>query len=268
MENEKKTNFKEIVRWLIVIAFLIFIIYSWVLNKNANQFLESGFLKQKSYKIISQNINESGNGYEIKGQIPLSDNVPAFNNYLIYLIQARIDSFKKDFAKVDKSVFPSTMQNITSTLWIDFSLITASPRMISLLLNSEEYILGMVHPMHSFYSVNYDLLKSKDIFLDDLFNVSSQDYLNILANYSKEDILRQIKSGNYESSLEYINQSGGLLPDLVNFKVFNITPSGLLITFSEYQVGPYVAGITNVNIPWIKIKEITNLSYVRSLVSF
>jgi hypothetical protein len=268
MKEIKKISIKEVVGWLVLGVFVIFVVYSFLNKSNINSNFQNNSLKSSISQINFQPIYEIGEGYEIKGRMPFSNSNSNFNDYLNYLIQARKDSFKKDLQMIDKSALPLEMQNITSTLLIDYSLLTTSSRMVSLLLNSEEYILGMAHPAHSLYSVNYDLLKSKDVSFDDLFNVPESDYLNVLANYSKEDIQKQIQNGTYSSSLDYINESGGLLPELVNFHVFNITPSGLLITFSEYQVGPYASGITNVNIPWDKLKTIVNLSYLHSLIGF
>jgi hypothetical protein len=49
---------------------------------------------------------------------------------------------------------------------------------------------------------------------------------------------------------------GGAGPDLANYKTWNITPSGLVVTFDPYQVAAYAAGPQEVLIPYDALSAI------------
>ena len=112
---------------------------------------------------------------------------------------------------------------------------------VSLLFLISEYS-GGAHPFDQHYAINYDLATGEQITLDDLFR-PDKDYLSTIADYaSKELHLRQ------DLPTDQINS--GTAPSVENYKIWNITPQGLLITFEEYQVGPYSAGPQMVLIPF------------------
>ncbi len=210
--------------------------------------------------ISEQPLDEAGPGYSIIGSYPVlqgGKESGAFNGYISSMVQSRIDDFKQSFGERDISRLPLEMQEVTSTLIINYSIEATSTDFMSVLLSSESYLVGMAHPSHAMDSVNFDLTTGKDLALGDFFAPGS-DYLKIIADYAKSDILNQIKDGTYFSTEDYLDQSGGLLPDESNFQVFNVTPDALVVHFQEYQVGPYVSGPATTTIPWSIFKGVLN----------
>jgi hypothetical protein len=43
-----------------------------------------------------------------------------------------------------------------------------------------------------------------------------------------------------------------------NYRNWNITPDGLMITFDEYQVAPYAAGPQTVTVPYSELRGLIN----------
>jgi hypothetical protein len=78
------------------------------------------------------------------------------------------------------------------------------------------------------------------------------------------DIQKQ-KRGNGIEPDDWLNEGAG--PKAENFRVFNITKEGLLITFITYQVGSYAEGPSEVMIKYSEIKDlIPPKSYLESFL--
>ncbi len=233
-----------------MLAIFLIAYYGFINKKPVNH--ENGYVLNQTA------INESGEGYSITGSFPEmsgGNNLSAFNDYISYVINAKEDDFRQGLKDMNTSLLPPEMRNVTSTLIVNYSVVATSTDFVSLLFNSESYFVGMAHPSHAMDSVNFNLTSGKNISLGDIF-IQNSNYLNLIADYSKNDILNQIKNGSYSSSQEYLDQSGGFLPDETNFQVFNITPQALIIHFQEYQAGPYVSGPAEVSIPWSILKDV------------
>jgi hypothetical protein len=87
--------------------------------------------------------------------------------------------------------------------------------------------------------------------LDDLFALRSK-YPQLLSQLSREALLR-----DGERSKEWVNK--GTEPDAENFRSFNVTLSGLLLTFDEYQVDCYAVGPQVVEIPYLRLEPLLNV---------
>jgi uncharacterized protein DUF3298/HNH endonuclease len=89
------------------------------------------------------------------------------------------------------------------------------------------------------------------IYLEDLF-VPGSKYPELLSRLSREVLLR-----DGQRSQEWVNR--GTEADANNFKSFNVTDSGLLLTFDEYQVDCYAVGPQVVEIPYIQLEPLLNV---------
>jgi hypothetical protein len=172
-----------------------------------------------------------------------------FNSLMKTRMQAEEDSVKKWMKEWKQEMKPTD----TSYYEIDDSVFYKDANAVSVLFYVESYFSGAAHPNNWSYSANYDLAVNKEIFLSDLF---TGDYVKKLSEYCMKDITRQ-KRENYAPELnepdEMIKDGAG--PKEENFKVFNATTSGLLITFPTLQVGAYVEGPTDVLIPYNELIE-------------
>lgn len=120
---------------------------------------------------------------------------------------------------------------------------------LSVLFQISEYS-GGAHPGDFHNSINYNLASRKVIDLSDIF-IRGSDYLTTVANLSIANLRQN----------PYLNDQDierGAAPELENYRLWTITPDGLLIIFEEYQVGPYAAGPQTIVIPFEALKDQLN----------
>jgi hypothetical protein len=134
-----------------------------------------------------------------------------------------------------------------SSLWITHTVTAATDDLVSVLFYVDGYVMGAAHPFHYAQTLNYDLGEARVLTLADLFEPSA-DYLDVLSEYSLNDLQRQ-------GVLEW---EDGALPAAENFQRWNITPDGLLISFDEYSVAPYAAGPQAVLIPYSALEDLVD----------
>ena len=198
--------------------------------------------------VSTTNFNDSGTSpdYKITAQIPtIKDSDPravAFNSEMNNFVQHLADDFKKNMA----SMGPPPIQ-ATSSLDVQYQVVSPSGNILSIKYQTEGYIAGMAHPYHLIYSFNYDLEQGKDIALSDLF-LPGADYLGALSKYCAAQLSTR--------DINFQDFSQGADPTAENYKNWNITSEGLMITFDEYQVAAYVAGPQVVTVPYSELKSL------------
>lgn len=187
--------------------------------------------------------------YEIKGQTPQlqgSDDprVMAFNADLKQITQNEVNIFKKNMQ--DVIVIPEVPN---SSFDFHYELISpAGNQIVSLKLTFEGFTSGQAHPYHYTITVNYDLEQAKDLTLDQLFTPGA-DYLQLISDYCKTQLAaRDI------GFQDVFTQGADPHPD--NYKNWNISADGLVITFDEYQVAPYAAGPQTVVVPYSVLNQV------------
>lgn len=141
----------------------------------------------------------------------------------------------------------------------DFSIIQSNSSYISFILSYGAFT-GGAHGYEVKKSYNYDLKNNRPITLADIYG-DDEDYLDKLSQASRQmlkeahaTISDEDRANSdpeaIEDYLENINSSidSGTEPTEENFKTFTFTPSGIKIYFAQYQVGPYVMGMPEVEI--------------------
>lgn len=136
-------------------------------------------------------------------------------------------------------------KDLSSAIDINFSQTNETNGILSVLFKVYFYAAGAAHPGHYSSAINYDLRQGKVIALADLFKPGTA-YLDFLSTTCITDL----------KSRDVLAWEDGALPKEENYKIWNITPDGLLITFDEYQVTPYAMGPQTVMIPYAKIKDL------------
>jgi hypothetical protein len=136
---------------------------------------------------------------------------------------------------------PGNFQAIQPTVLGTESIFDGGHPVVSILFESMAYY-GGAHPTEHHTSINYDLETGKSLKFADLFQ-PGVDYLAAIANFAKVELRQRL--GLYPQKIEE-----GAAPMIDNYTIWNVTPDGLLITFEEYQVGPYAAGTQSVMIPY------------------
>ena len=186
--------------------------------------------------------------YKITTQTPSltgSDDarVKNFNAETIALVTKAVADFKQNVAGMN---LPSVSEG--SSFDVQYELLSPPGNIFSLKFDLEGYISGAAHPYHGSRTVNYDLEKGTDLTLAGLFLPNSA-YLQTISTYCAA----QLKARDIGFDTGF-TQGADPTPD--NYRNWNITADGLLITFDEYQVAAYAAGPQTVTIPYSELKTL------------
>ncbi len=172
-----------------------------------------------------------------------------FNNFVRKQMEAERDSF---IVWMNDWEINEHTKEFTSEYELGDSVYYADNNLISTQFYGYSYFAGAAHPNNWSFTINYDLENSKEIFLKDLLTAGWESKISEICI---SEITKQKKDNGMEPS-EWLKEGAG--PKADNFKVFNVTKEGLLITFPTYQVGAYVEGPSEVFIKYSDIKEIIN----------
>lgn len=127
------------------------------------------------------------------------------------------------------------------------------PDFFSLKFNISEYISGAAHPTNYVSILNYNLKEDKEINFKDIFK-NDADYLTAVSTISVAKLLQ--KSQDDPSSVDWIKK--GAAPEGENYANFGLNKRGIVIYFNPYQVGPYAAGIQEIEIPYADLISYLN----------
>ena len=126
-----------------------------------------------------------------------------------------------------------------------YEVVYASPDLVSVQFNYSTY-LGGAHPNHFSLAFNYDLKRSTEIKLPELFTPQA-NYLKVLSDYCVKELKKL-------STTQGVEEGAGPKPD--NYHSWNVTPLGLRFTFDPYQVGAYAVGAHEVLVPYAVLKPV------------
>jgi len=206
--------------------------------------------------IVSKSIKEDNKKlkYEIDVNYPqisgtAGPGVAAFNREAEALARKTVAEFKKGIA----GPAPRASDSDTgSDLSMSYDVRLGTPDLISVSFAIGEYSAGAAHPNGYSVTLNYALKSNQKLVLADLF-VAGKPYLQLLSRYS----IGKLKGRQADQpDLEWINRGAG--PKAENYKSWNLTSTGLEITFDAYQVAPYVAGPQLVFVPYSELKPLMN----------
>jgi hypothetical protein len=145
---------------------------------------------------------------------------------------------------------PSAPITSGSSFDVGYTLLYQRGDLWSFKLNFNGYADGAAHPYHYSLTVNYDLEQGRKLSLGDLFAEDS-GYLKVISSYCIAELSKRDIGffGGFERGAE---------PTSENYRNWNITNEGLLITFDEYQVAPYAAGAQTVVVPYNELRPLIN----------
>lgn len=186
--------------------------------------------------------------YILKADVPVlkgvdDPRVRVFNAAMAALVMAEIDSFKSNVATL-----PAEPISAGSSFDMTFTLVSPPGDILSLNFGVYVYSDGAAHPFGYAVTYTYDLERGEQVSLEQLFRPGS-DYLGLIATWCRDDLTQR-----NVGFLEYGTQGVDPLPE--NFRNWNITPAGLMITFDPYQVAPYASGPQVVTIPYDALKSV------------
>jgi hypothetical protein len=170
--------------------------------------------------------------------------VAAFNEAVNLLMAAEIEVFKNGLVGL-----PSPPAIAVSTFDATYEVIYQGGDLWSIRFDLAVYVDGAAHSGDLVRTFNYDFGRTATLDMDDLF-LPGSNYLQVISDYcSKELATREI--GFNETTV-------GAEPTPQNYRNWNITPAGLLITFERGQVTAYAAPAQVVTIPFQELKSIIN----------
>lgn len=166
------------------------------------------------------------------------------NQELRSLIAAGVKEFKSYFNEPQEQMGPSG-SSYDSAYWVTLS----TPTLISLAFGISTYGEGAAHPNHNTMVFNYDLDKGRTLSLSELFKPNS-NYLKLISSYTINELKKKFAP---DPDLDWIENGAGAKEE--NYKNWNLTRSGLQITFDPYQVASYAEGEHVVVIPYAVLKD-------------
>lgn len=164
-----------------------------------------------------------------------------FNQRLNELVTKEVEMWRKSFLE---NTFPTVTNG--SSLEVAPTLISQVGELWSFKIDFHFYSDGAAHPGTYSITLNYDLTQGRELALGELF-LPNSNYLEIIADYCKAELSKQpFFEGPFAE---------GANPTPENYRNWNITSNGLMITFDEYQVAPYAAGPQVVQIPIDQVQQ-------------
>lgn len=209
---------------------------------------------------LSQQVALSSISFREQGQAPIytitaqtpkltgSDDprAQAFNRGVEAILSQEIKYFRENVL----AQMPVQSFTVGSSFDAQSTLILQQGNIWSLKFIFSGYADGAAHHYQYSMTFNFDLEGGEELSLGDLFPPDS-DFLTVISRYciaelSKRDI------GFYGGFQQ------GAEPSMENYRNWNITADGLLITFDEYQVAPYAAGPQTVTVPYGELTSLIN----------
>jgi len=170
--------------------------------------------------------------------------VQTFNQRLSDLVQKEGDGWRQDFQQL-----PITPLSNGSSLQTTYTLISQIGDLWSFKFDFSFYADTAAHPGLYSITLNYDLGQGRELALGDLF-LPDSNYLEVVANYCFTELRKQPYSDSF-----FLD---GANPTLENYRNWNITPDGLMITFDTYQVAPGAAGPQIVIVPYDQLQAVVD----------
>jgi hypothetical protein len=160
------------------------------------------------------------------------------NSTIAGIRQDFTDGLNANPATPDPNLSPSFLQT-------DYSITHGTSGLVSVLFTVSYYVSGAAHPNQYAVSLNLDIANARVLKLADLFK-PGVDYLQVISDYCIQDLKRR-------NVLEW---DTGALPVEENYRTWNLTQDGLLISFDPYEVASYARGPQAVTIPYASLKDI------------
>jgi hypothetical protein len=257
---------------LIIVLFVFFIQKKPYLNEdkvNNDTDISSwkGYIIEDSYTKIQENPIDLYTTFDI--EYPSFKQADfSFNKKIQDLVKKQTEEHREISKENWQILFADQNDNIVDNVpteeekfyfFVDFVLTQSNPDYISFILKFSGFS-GGAHGYENYVSFNYDVRNKKELEIDDLFS-DDFDYLNFLSLRSREILKNRFAIVNEEDKVNYAPEmleeyldsivssiEDGTGPEKENFSVFTFLPNKIKIYFAQYQVGPYVIGMPEIEV--------------------
>ncbi len=192
---------------------------------------------------------ESGQSpdYTIETKLPVMQGddprVERFNAEVLVLVTREVEQFKTGLAGL-----PATPISAGSFFESAYAIVSPPGDVLSLNFGFYTYSDGAAHPYSYTLTYTYSLQRGEPIWLEQLF-LPGADSLGLIASYCQDELSRR------DIGFDTLFVTGAD-PTPENYRNWNITPGGLLISFDPYQVAAYAAGPQEVLISYAVLNPI------------
>jgi Deacetylase PdaC/HNH endonuclease/Protein of unknown function (DUF3298) len=167
-----------------------------------------------------------------------------------------LSEFREHVYSSESRQYPSSLG---CQLNASFAVSLLSSQLISVRFGLYSFA-GGAHGSHWAGVVNYFLDPAQPLGLADLFDDLDAG-VSMLSRCCISKLLAPSDEPRDEGWVR-----GGAGPDISNFSSFNLTPEGVLVTFDEYAVGPYVQGASEILVPYATLDPILAEPFRRALL--
>ncbi|MCG2787455.1 MAG: RsiV family protein [Anaerolineae bacterium] len=165
-----------------------------------------------------------------------------FNRQAVVIVDELVAEFKSGF-----EYLPDQPISAGSFFQVTFTQLAPPGDILSIQFGVDAYSDGAAHPYHLTRTLNFNLETGQVLTLEALF-LPDVDYLVLIADHCRAELATR------DIGFEYGFESGAApLPE--NYRNWNLTYEGLLVTFDEYQVASYAAGMQQVLVPYGLLQE-------------
>lgn len=140
------------------------------------------------------------------------------------------------------------------TLSISPKILNAEGALVTVVLNTSSY-MGGAHGSSSQTYYNFDLKTQKLVALNDLVQSGQKVQLEKLAY---EAFKKWVTDSQLSTNLEEYEQ-------VWKFKLsdnYYLGKNGLILQYGEYEIGPYVAGLPRLEIPYTQLNKVLKKEYL------
>lgn len=172
------------------------------------------------------------------------DKASGFNQAVENLVQEQVNSFT---GLVEENL--ADQESLSelggcNSLYLEYLPTNTEHGLVSIKFTISTYNIGAAHPFSYSSTLNYNLETERILQLEELF-LPESDYLGVL---SEQSILIISEDG-------YMDWPEGAAPEPDNYRNWNITPEGILISFDPYQVAAYAAGPQQALVPYAVLES-------------
>jgi hypothetical protein len=172
-----------------------------------------------------------------------------FNRYIEDLIRNRLQKARVQGKEIIRELQQKgEADQMVGGLTTTYEILFASPKVISVRFTHSYQ--STFHPIADFESINYDLEAGQPLQLTDIFKPKA-GYLPALSKLSRLKLLELFEYLDADSWMKR-----GTAPLAKSFAAWNIAAEGIVISFGDYQIGPYAMGTSSITIPFADLEKL------------
>lgn len=245
---------------VILTIIIVFFIFVWKNNdiKTENILKESDPNNSFVWKKETESFSEE-NKYKIDFSYPTFTD----ENIATKKIDSKISEFVDENIRNAKNDFNELLSDTDVlvagelTLLGDFNISDNNKLGVINIMYEIYNYSGGAHGITQVFYFAFDKKTGEILELKDLFNNKS-GAIKALSELSIKEVKR------IDPKLEIYNQvEEGASPKEENFKNFALDPAGFRIKFSDYQIGPYIAGRLEIILPYEDLKDVLNERFTK-----